>query len=125
MAKIEFQLKHGLPFGKGDDAELQLDVTLRELTVGDVLAAQEESEKVVATPTGYVLVMSPTRLGIQTMRRQIKSIGKINGPLSVSEMEKLNPEDLSLISHHLNGLERTLLQEVEDRGRSGAAPEEA
>lgn len=125
MAKIEFRLKHGLPFGKGDDAELQYDVTLRELTVGDVLAAQEEAEKVVATPTGYVLVMSPTRLGIQTMRRQISAVGKIQGPLSLSDMEKLNPEDMTLISRHLNGLEGALLKEIDDRGRSGAAPEEA
>lgn len=125
MAQIKFQLKHGLPYGKGDNVAMQYDVSLRELNVGDMLQAQEESEKVVATPSGYTLVMSPTRLGINTIRRQIHSVGTIQGPLSLADMERLHPEDLTLINRHLDGLETAVLQEVEGRGRDSAPSEEA
>lgn len=125
MAQHVFRLNHGLPLGKDQDIELQYDVTLRELTVADVLAAQEEAEKVVATPTGYALVMSPTRLGMQTIRRQIRSIGKVQGPLSLNDMGKLHPDDLAIITRHIDGLEEAVLQEVDSRGRTDTAPEDA
>ena len=56
MAKIEFQLEHGLPFGKGKDREMQYDVVLRELNGKDVIDASLEAEKVtfISTSDGGV-----------------------------------------------------------------------
>lgn len=121
MAKATFRLKHGIPFGKGDDMELQFDVELRELQVGDILAAQEEAEKVVPTPNGYTLVVSPTLAGIHTLRRQIVRIGKLQGPISPREINLLQQEDLALINRHADALDKAVLSEVTERGRSDSA----
>ena len=122
MAQVEFSLKHGLPFGKGDEAVLQYDVVLRELTVGDIFSAQEESEKVVPTPDGYTLVVSPTLAGMHTLRRQLLQIGCIKGPLSIADLGRLNPEDLALINHQVEALDEAVIKEVSARGRPDAAP---
>ncbi|MFL1552501.1 hypothetical protein ACI77I_26030 [Pseudomonas sp. D47] len=122
MATIEFRLEHGLPFGKGDDAQMQYDVTLRELNVGDLLAAQEEAEKVVATPDGYSLVISPTRVGIHMIRRQVASVGCIKGPLSIGDINRLHADDLGLLNSKAGALEQAALKELESRGRSNTAP---
>lgn len=125
MAQIEFHLKHGLPFGKGEEAVLQYDVTLRELTVGDILAAQEESEKVVPTPEGYTLVVSPTLSGMHIMRRQILKVGSIQGPLSLADLGRLNPADLDLINAKVAALDVAVVKEVTARGRLDAASDRA
>lgn len=122
MARIEFRLKHGLPFGKGDDAEQQYEVTLRELTVGDILAAREESEKVVSTPDGYTLVVSPTLVGLHTLRRQVAQVGLLQGPLSQGDIGRLHPDDLELLYQKVDALDEASLKGVEARGRSDAAP---
>ncbi|EBC0167650.1 hypothetical protein CR770_26080, partial [Salmonella enterica] len=44
-----FCLIDGLPFGTGNDKEMQFDVTFRELSAGDLIDAQVASEKVVMT----------------------------------------------------------------------------
>jgi phage FluMu protein gp41 len=121
MARLEFSLKHGLPFGKGADAVMQYDVTLRELSVGDILSANEESEKVVPTPDGYTLVVSPTLVGVHTMRRQVLKVGCIQGPLSVADMGRLHPDDLALLNSKASDLDSAVLKEVTERGRSDAA----
>lgn len=46
-----FRLADGLPYGTGDDAEMQYDVTFRELTAGDIIDAQLASERVVEPAT--------------------------------------------------------------------------
>ena len=122
MATIKFRLEHGLAFGKGNDAVMQYDVTLRELSVGDLLDAQEEAEKVVNTPEGYTLVVSPTRVGVQLLRRQIASVGCINGPLSLADIFRLNAADMALINTQVGALEQAALKELAERGRSNTAP---
>lgn len=54
------KLKDGLPFGTGDETEMQYDVTLRELTAGDLIDAQAAAEKLVMSKEGPVLVSSPS-----------------------------------------------------------------
>lgn len=117
MAQTTFSLKDGLPFGKGDEMELQHEVTLGSLTVGDITRAQEESEKLMATPDGYSLIVSPTLVGINLLRHQIKRLGKIQGPIPLVMMHNLTPGDLDLLNKQADALDAAALKGVEQRGR--------
>lgn len=92
------RLIDGLPFGTGDEMELQHDVTLRELTAGDMIDAQVAAEKVVMTREGPVLVSSPALMGLEILRRQIAKVGSINGPLSLAMIKKLSQQDFHRLS---------------------------
>lgn len=122
MALLPVTLKDGIPYGKGDEQELLCDVTLGSLTVGDIARAQEESEKVVSTPDGYTLVVSPTLLGLNLLRYQIKKLGKVQGPISLSMLETMTPGDLDLLNREADKLDKADLKGVEQRGRDLPAP---
>lgn len=92
------KLKDGLPFGTGDETEMQYDVTLRELTAGDLIDARAAAEKLVMSKEGPVLVSSPSRMGLEMLRRQIASVGCIKGPLSLALMRKLSVDDFQRLS---------------------------
>ena len=120
MAKIEFQLKHGLAFGKGRDAEMQYEVVLRELTTRDVIEARTNAEQVVFVPDNGmekgITVVSEVKMGIELLCRQIESIGEIKGPLSNKELYQLHLSDFALLNEHAEKLD-TAVEVAEKRGR--------
>lgn len=123
MANTEPTLRDGLPYGKGDDAELQYDLTLRSLTAGDIIDARLESERVVETPTGPRLVTSPELMALNVLRRQVTRVGVINGPLSIAQLRLLSHHDLQLLEGAADTLEVAELSErVGNRGRTDQAP---
>jgi len=123
MASINFSLIHGYKVGE----DTLMDVVLREVIAGDVIEAQEESEKLVMVPTekGQLqpeLIPSPTLVGINVLRRQIVSIGNAKGPFDVYEIKKLHPVDLSLLQEKADELDSAVVAEnsgqgVKNRGR--------
>ncbi|HDO1316329.1 hypothetical protein [Aeromonas veronii] len=117
MATVTISLKDGIPFGKGDEQEILHDVTLGSLTVGDIAKAQEESEKLVQTPDGYALVVSPSLVGINLLRHQIKQIGKVRGPIPMTMMNNLTPGDLDMLNNKAEALDAAAIKGVEKRGR--------
>ena len=120
MAKIEFQLKHGLAFGKGRDAEMQYEVVLRELTTRDVIEARTNAEQVVFVPDNGmekgITVVSEVKMGIELLCRQIESIGEIKGPLSNKELYQLHLSDFALLNEYAEKLD-TAVEVAEKRGR--------
>lgn len=123
MAQSIFPLKHGLPFGKDDDAEMQMEVTLRELAGGDLIDARLESERVVESASGPRLVCSPELLALNTLRRQVASIGKIKGPLSMNDLRRLKVPDLLLLERQADAIDAAVLADkLGERGRSDQAP---
>ena len=122
MATIPTKLKHGLKVGK----DVLRDVVLREVTAGDIIDAQEESEKLVyavennkLVPT---LVASPTLVGIHVLRRQIVKIGDVDGPIELDLIKKLHPIDLNHLQQKAEELDgaaegEAASQEVTQRGR--------
>lgn len=123
MARHEFRLKHGLPFGKGDDAEPQYDVTMCDCSSGDLIDARVESQQLLSTPDGYQLVLSPEHVGLNLLRRQIKSIGKILGPLSLAQLKSLELEDYEHLVNEAANLDAAVFAErLSDRGRPDKAP---
>ena len=99
------------------------EAEIRESTAGDFIEATEESERLCQTPDGnYVLVASPTLVGINILRRQIVRIGEYEGPLTLGELKKLSGGDLSLLQDKATQLEGAAVAEkVTDRGRGDAA----
>lgn len=127
MSTVSVTLIHGVKVG--DDWLKQ--VTLREATAGDVIEAQEESEKLVTVldkdgNPEHAFVPSPTMVGVHVLRRQIKKLGDISGPLTLDMVKKLNPEDLNLIQSKINKMESAAAKAVEainTRGRSDQSGE--
>jgi len=74
------------------------ELILREVGGGDVIEAQEESEKLVMTPDGPALVASPTLVGLNVLRRQVVKVGeKVDGPVDIATLKRLHPLDLNAV----------------------------
>ncbi|MEJ1402578.1 MAG: phage tail assembly protein [Candidatus Sedimenticola sp. (ex Thyasira tokunagai)] len=119
---ISVTLKHGLK--QGDDTLMV--ATLRELSAGDIIEAREASEKLVMTPDGPSLVVSPTLLGAELLRRQIARIDNLQGPLDLVQLKRLNPEDLNQLQDKADELDEAVfaaaaMEGLSDRGRDDAA----
>jgi phage FluMu protein gp41 len=123
MAKFELTFLNGLPYGKGDDVQLQYAVTLRSLTAGDIIDARAESERVVETPAGYRLITSNELMALNVLRRQILSVGVIQGPLSIAQLRLLSHSDLQLLESEADALDAAEMSErLASRGRADQAP---
>lgn len=108
MATVKCTLIDGLAIG--DD--VLKNVVMRDATAGDIIEAQEDSEKPVLTPDGYELMSSPALLAINVMRRQIVSIDDNQGPISMAEIKKLSPADLSLIQEKTDELDQAIAAKI-------------
>lgn len=97
MTTLKFELIHGLALGDKKHKHVELRAPL----AGDVMDAQEESEKLVyAMHDGSLapqLVTSPSLVGAHVLRRQIVRLGEIEGPLDLDVLKKLHLEDFELI----------------------------
>ncbi|WNJ96537.1 phage tail assembly protein [Vibrio ruber] len=118
MAKHEFSFRHGLMFGKGKDAEPQYDVVLRELTSADLIDAAMEAERVVFVDEGKkaIAYTSEVLYGFELLRRQISSVGEIQGPLTFKQLRQLHPDDLQTLQDETEKLDG-LIKGVSERGR--------
>jgi phage FluMu protein gp41 len=114
MATLTITLTDGIKLG----ADILTEAVLRSPTAGDVMDAQEESEKLVETIDGPRLVSSPTLSGAGMLRRQIVRIGNLDGPLSRADLAKLTPRDLLALQMAADKLDDALAGEaLADRGR--------
>lgn len=126
MSNVTFSLHDGLPFGKGEEQERLKEVVVRELTAGDLIDARMESERVIQTGEGPRLVSSPELLALHCLRRQIVSIGKVKGPMSLANLRTLSLLDLREIESQVDTLEAAVLAErLGQRGRADTAPGDA
>ncbi len=110
---MHFELKHGLEYGKNEEVELQFDVELRQLTAGDLIDAEAASERVVMTAKGATLLSSPSKMGYELIRRAIKRVGKINGPIPLELLKTLNQDDLELIAQHFDAQQNAAISTAE------------
>ncbi|EER46115.1 MULTISPECIES: phage tail assembly protein [Pasteurellaceae] len=118
---MQLVLQTGLMYGD----EPQYEVTLRELTTGDLLDAEVAAERMIMSPDGVpVLVKSPALFGYEILRRQIASIGKIQGPITMKMLRSMTSEDLQRISVFAETWEATKATQVVERGRLDAADTE-
>lgn len=122
---MQFDLQHGLTFGEGHEQRIYTQVTLRELTAGDLIDAALEAEQVRQVAEGgrtrYVTVRSEELFALALLGKQIASIGDIQGPIGLGMLKRLQADDLLLLSRHANGLDGAALEEVTARGRLDGA----
>lgn len=121
MAELTVNLNGGLTIGKTTHKQ----ALLRDASAADLIAAQEESEKVIMAPgpdgeaLEPALVCSPMLVGLNVLRRQIVSIGEHPGPLSLDELKQLkSATDLALLQEGALKLERATLKSLVDQGRA-------
>jgi len=101
---------------------------LRDLTAGDVLEAQEASEKVVQKQDGSLaLVGSPAAMGRELLCRRIALLRsedgqKHNGPLSAAELGRMSPDDLYTLQNAADALDVIMAlragERLQARGRN-------
>jgi len=108
-----FELEDGLQLVEN----VHKKCVVRQLTAGDILDAQTESERLMVTPGGYSLVTSDSLLGFHLARRQIVSLGDIPGPLKVEDMRQLSGRDLHMIETELENLDKAVAEALAQRGR--------
>ena len=122
MARITFQLKHGIS-GKGSDEQslLYREVGLRELTSADLIDAQLEAEKVVVQNGKAVAYTSDVLYGLNLLCRQVEYIGEIQGPLPLPLLKKLHVDDFGLLQSKAQELDMALAEALAERGRSNSA----
>jgi phage FluMu protein gp41 len=124
MAEITVKLAQGLKIGNTSCCV----AVLRELTAGDLIDAMKESERLVMVPASSgraepQLLISNTLLSINTLRRQIASIGEMKGPIELETLSLLSAADLSLLQGQAEAMDSARAKDIEDRGRSEAAGE--
>jgi len=119
MSKITEKLVDGLKIGP----DIYMDVEIRSETVGDMVAALSDAEKLVTTPDGYELVSNPTMVGLLSLGRQIVRIGDLVGPIDLDNLKKLSTIDFEIIRGAADGLAETSLKRVQNRGRPSASSE--
>ncbi|HBC0574863.1 TPA: phage tail assembly protein [Serratia marcescens] len=122
MAKVSFELTHGLVTGKGTDDETKnLNVELRELSGQDIIDSQLAAERVVIGENGKaVAYVSEVLYGLELLRRQVSQLGILPGPLSLKHLGQLHPEDLELLNQKAESLDE-LIRGIGQRGRADAA----
>lgn len=130
MAESTVTLHDGLKLGE----HTYYEAVIREATAGDVMDAQEASEKLVFAPSSDgsgvepTLVTSPSKVSTEVLRRQIKRVGEISGPLSAEQLRKLSPGDMNRLMQATEELDGAAVNETqgrsEQRGRdNGGRPE--
>lgn len=126
MSRVTVTLLHG--YKVGDD--VLKDAVIRPYTTADLLDAEEESEKLIAAPMPgggieHKLVLSPALYGMNIFRRQVVSIGDVDGPFSINELKKkLHRDDFALLQQKVDELDqassaKSASKAVTQRGRSG------
>lgn len=121
MRTVKFDLRDGLTIGEATEKAM----VLREATAADLIEATEESEKLVTVGGEPTLVASPTLVGMNTLRRQVVTVGNHKGPLLLSELKKFSSVDLGLTQEKALELEQAALKEFSGRGRLDAGAEGA
>lgn len=99
-------LTKGLTIGE----EAHTEAEIRPATVGDMLDAASDGEKLCQTLEGdYQLLPSPQAVGIHLLRRQIVRIGTHPGPLTLAEIRRLDIADLEFLQGAALALEAASL----------------
>ena len=99
----EIKLIDGIKIGE----TVHKDVTLRDLTARDILEAHEAAERVVIGAQGSpVVVASPVRVGMETLRRRIGRLGNLQMPLSLAELLSLSERDLDILQDAVDEIEK-------------------
>ena len=98
---MKFKLQDGVKIGEGSTARVLMEGEFRSLTAADLFAAQEAAEIVKVLPGGTpALIVSNSKLGREILRRAIRRLDDIDGPISEEMLGVMTGRDFN----HLIGL---------------------
>jgi phage FluMu protein gp41 len=117
---MKFNLKHGLTVGIDKDKVTHTEIEISKVTTKLLQQAKEAAEKVVPTPTGYELLISPTIMENEILRRRIVRIGDIQGPLQIKEFYSLHEDDIDLIVKNMQEFDKA--EDLDSSGRLDTKP---
>lgn len=120
MAEIPCKLKDGIT---GKDTKTghetkHVDAVLHTLNAGEIIDANRDAERLFVTPDGPIAVVSPSEAMRQMLRRHIKKLGEIPGPLDEETFNQLSDADLKLLDKHAKKLGQMTSKEVGQTGRT-------
>jgi len=109
--------------GDGDRKEKIRDLILAPLDGGSVIAAQLESEVPIYHGGGLQLMTSPTLMGLNVLRRQVKKVGDLNGPLTIDQLKQVSPRDMAILQIAAEKLDEAMAntEGLASRGRNETA----
>ena len=99
--------------------DLHRTCTIRTATAGDVIDAQTAAERVVHTADGPLLLVSDSTMGWEMTKRQVVSIGGIQGPLDDEHMRALSGRDLNLIGAKIESLDNAAWKAAQEQTKRG------
>lgn len=130
MAIQKVTLKDGIKAGE----KVYLNVSIRNLTAGDVMDANLDAERLEMVPqmdasgqvTGYgpEYVKSPTLVAMHSLRRQLSIDGFLAAPLELETLRLFTPDDINTLSRMANAMDAADLEAIK-RGRSDGAGAES
>lgn len=91
---MQVTLKNGIKIG--DERECRL--TLKRLSVADIMDAEMASERAVNTPAGVMLLRSDAKMGFELIRRSVLKIGDFECGLSLEQLRSLDEDDFKILS---------------------------
>lgn len=121
MARIPITLAHGLKIGE----VLVKNIEIGELTVKDLIDAGTEAERVIEGGGQFRLATSPAMAGMHMLRRQVKCVGTLPGPLTLEQLLSLETEDFFMLQQAAARLDQAaygVVEEATTRGRGDPAP---
>jgi phage FluMu protein gp41 len=113
MTIIDVELQDGIKIGE----TVHTKIRLRELTIGEQLQLNSDAERVVATPSGYALVPSPSMLTFLTLLRQILLVTDPGVFVTEEQLKKCSSRDFDILIIASGKLETSTLEASEARGR--------
>lgn len=117
MASITIPLLKPVMIGEKE----QREVVLGELSPNDIIEASLESERAVLTDQGYQFMISPALMGVNTLLRQIESIGDYTGPVTREILGRFSREDFELMQLEAEQIDNAVMEAVFTRGRNDAS----
>lgn len=114
MVNIPFKLANGLKVGD----VIHKDGELKELNIGEIFQVESESEELRFIGDEAVLVRSPAKFGLGSLRRQINKLGNLEMPLSDELFEALTKTDMLILQKAAEELDKLAYKQVLKRGRT-------
>lgn len=96
MKTLKFELQDGISSERDGEVIVRKHIELKQLTAGEVFAAQDKAETLKHTDNGWELITSPAKLSREMIRLSVKKVNEDTG-MSESEMRKLSDRDWSLM----------------------------
>ena len=123
MTRMTVELIDGLKVGE----QTHIEVELGDITAGDIIDANQEAEQVrvvmVDGKPEATVIISPNLSAAHVLRRQIKKIGDIDGPIAYEVIRKLSSGDFELLLAKADQIAAAVAKEVARRGRGDARPQ--